>query len=60
MHRIVGYKAESVLWDPTHPKYYNKHTKYGSWEELAKAVFAFEIIWPIACFEILKRYHKLV
>jgi hypothetical protein len=32
------YKDNPVLWDPTHPKHYNKHSKYDVWEELAKAV----------------------
>jgi hypothetical protein len=35
---IKLYKAKPVLWDPTYPKYYNKHTKYDVWEELVKAV----------------------
>jgi hypothetical protein len=34
---IELYKAEPVLGDPTHPKYYNKHTKYDAWEESVKA-----------------------
>jgi hypothetical protein len=36
---IELHKAKPVvLWDPTHPKYYSKHTKYYAWEELGKAV----------------------
>jgi hypothetical protein len=29
---IELYKANPVLWDPTRPKYYNKHTKYEAWK----------------------------
>jgi hypothetical protein len=32
------YKAKPVLWDPTQLKYYNKHTKCDTWEEVAKGV----------------------
>jgi hypothetical protein len=35
---IKLHKAKPVLWDLTHPKYYNKHTKYDVWEKLLKAV----------------------
>jgi hypothetical protein len=57
---IALYKAKPVLWDPTHPRCYNKHTKCDAREESAKAVWASEIIWPSAYFEILKRYWRLV
>jgi hypothetical protein len=53
------HKAKPVRWDPTHPKYYNKHTKHDASEELAKAAGS-RIIWPIASFENLKRYCRLV
>jgi hypothetical protein len=32
------YKAKPVLWDPTHPKHYNKHTQSDAWAEIAEAV----------------------
>jgi hypothetical protein len=46
------YKAKLVPWDPTLPRYGNKHTECVDW--------AYGIIWPIACFEFLKRYCRLV
>jgi hypothetical protein len=47
-----------VPWDPIHPKYYSKHTKYNAWEELAKAVDFWDNLAD--CSEILKRYSRAV
>jgi hypothetical protein len=35
---IEMYKAKPLLWDKTHPKYYNKYTRYDAWGELATVV----------------------
>jgi hypothetical protein len=33
---LIGvYKAETVLWDPKNPNYYNKFSKNDAWTELA-------------------------
>jgi len=32
------YQKMSVLWDPNHPKSYNKLHKYGVWKDIEKAM----------------------
>jgi hypothetical protein len=32
------YQKMSVLWDPNHPKCYNKLHKHGAWKDIAKAM----------------------
>jgi hypothetical protein len=54
---IELYKAKPVPWDRTHPKYYNKHTKYDAWEELAKAVGFWNNLAD--CLVILERYCRV-
>jgi hypothetical protein len=35
---IAVYKKMCVLWDPNHPRYYNKLHKHDAWEDVAKTM----------------------
>ena len=35
---IALYQKMRVLWDPNHPRYYNKLHKHDAWEDIAKTM----------------------
>jgi len=35
---IALYQKMRVLWDPNHPRYYNKLRKHDAWEDIAKTM----------------------